>query len=249
VPCVVAVHGFKGFRRWGFWPAMADRFTAAGLGFVGFDMSHNGVGPAGLQFDQEDLFERNTFGRELHDLSQVLLALRAQAVPGSDEIDPTRVCLLGHSRGGGGVIVTAANDPALRCVVALAPIASNRRIPAAQVTAGLQRGFHPIVNSRTGQILRMGRDALEEIRDRDDLADFTDHAGRLSMPLLVAHGTADPAVSMEDGRRLAAAAPRGRFLPIQGADHVLGCRHPWAGSNPDFDHFLDEAVAFVAQHA
>jgi alpha-beta hydrolase superfamily lysophospholipase len=242
---VVAVHGFKGFRHWGFWPILADAFTAAGLAFVRYDASHNGVGPGGLEFDEEQLFERNTFGRELDDLRAVLHALGRRELPGGEAVDPARLALLGHSRGGGLVIVHAADDSRVRAVVALAPTASIRRFRDEDVEQGLERGFLPVVNTRTGQVLRVGRAALREIRERDDLADFTTHAGRLTAPLLVAHGTADPAVAWDDGRRLAAAAPHGRFEPFEGADHVLGCRHPWAGSNEHFDRFVGAAVDFV----
>lgn len=246
-PCgvVVAVHGFKGFRRWGFWPELASRFTDGGLAFLGYDASHNGVGPGGLEFDQPELFERNTFGRELHDLSAVIDALGHGVLPGSEAVDPARLALLGHSRGGGVVIVHAAGDPRVRCVVALAPTASLRRFREEDVDEGIERGFLPVVNTRTGQVLHVGRDALLEIRDRDDLADFTVHAARLAVPLLVAHGTTDPAVQWDDGRRLAAAAPLGRFERIDGADHVLGCRHPWAGSTLYFDRFAGLALEFV----
>lgn len=247
-PIVVLVHGFKGFRRWGFWPAMAERFTRDGLACVGFDLSHNGVGPGGLEFDEPELFERNTFARELFDLQQVLAAVRERRLPHADELLPDRLALLGHSRGGGLVVVTAADDPAIRAVVALAPIASNRRLAPDDVESGLARGFHPVVNTRTGQVLHLGRDALLEIQGRDDLADFTVHAARLAAPLLVVHGTADPAVSVDDGRRLAAAAPVGEFVGCKGADHVLGCRHPWAGSTPHFERFLDRASAFLREH-
>ena len=39
--------GFKGFRRWGFWPAISEALTARGAAVIGFDMSHNGVGAGG----------------------------------------------------------------------------------------------------------------------------------------------------------------------------------------------------------
>ncbi len=247
LPVVVLVHGFKGFRRWGFWGAISEALVDAGLGVVGFDMSHNGVGPGGLDFDEEALFEANTWGREEEDLEAVLTALRRRDLPGAGELDPTRLGLLGHSRGGGLVIVHAANDPAVRATVAMAPVASLFRLDEDTLAKGRQAGFIPIVNTRTGQILRLGADALAEIETRPELDDIpANHAARLGTPLLVCHGESDPAVDPEDGRRLAAAAPEGRFEPFPGADHVLGCCHPWGGSNPDFERFLGLATGFLA---
>lgn len=249
VPVIVCVHGFKGFRRWGFWPAITVALVAAGFGVVTFDMSHNGVGAGGLDFDEEELFERNTWAFEEQDLATVLGALRSRSLDGADAADPERIALLGHSRGGGLVVRHAADDPGVRATVALAPIASMLRFDEPTLAEGRRSGFIPIVNSRTGQVLRFGREAIEEVVAREDLHDLaTAYAARLTTPLLVVHGEADPAVTPDDGRRLADAAPGGRFVGFEGADHVLGCRHPWAGSNPDFDRFLDLATDFFARH-
>ncbi len=248
LPVVVALHGFKGFRRWGFWAAIAEAVTNAGMAFVGFDTSHNGVGAGGLDFDEESLFEQNTWGQEEADLASVLTAVRSGGVPGTDRIDTTRLGLLGHSRGGGQVIVHAASDPGVRATVALAPTATLFRFPPDILAAGERSGRIPIVNSRTGQTLHVGAAAIAEVSERTDLRDIpASHAARLATPLLVCHGEADPAVATIEGRRLAEAAPEGEFVGFPGADHVLGCRHPWAGSTPDFDRFLSLAIAFFGE--
>ena len=246
VDVVVGIHGFKGFRKWGFWPAIAGALNAAGAAFVGYDASHNGVGPGGLEFDEEALFERNTWGREEEDLRIVLDALRGGHLAGADAIDPRRTTLLGHSRGGALAIVHAAQDPRIRSVVALAPIATLRRFPADEIERGRVRGFVPVVNTRTGQVLRYGRDALEELVARTDLHDIAGtYAARLAVPLLVVHGDDDTSVPPSEGRALAAAAPRGRFVGIAGGAHPLGCRHPWAGPTAAFETFLRELRALV----
>ena len=94
-------------------------------------------------------------------------------------------------------------------------------------------------------VLRFGRDSMAEIEARTDLHDIAaNHAARVAVPLLVCHGTADPAVPDSEGRALAEAAPNARFVVFDGADHVLGCRHPWQGPTPDFERF----VALSARH-
>lgn len=247
-PVVVLVHGFKGFRRWGFWPAISETLTSAGMAVVGFDMSHNGVGEGGLEFDEQDLFEANTWAREEHDLDTVLGALRAGALPSPDACDPARLGLLGHSRGGGLVVVRAAADDGVRATLALAPTNRLFRFDEETRRRAVENGFVPIVNQRTGQVLRVGAAALAEIDERPDLRDIAaHHASRLERPLLVCHGEADPAVPCKEGRSLAEAAG-GRFELFPGADHVLGCRHPWGGSNPDFDRFLGLAADFFGHH-
>jgi uncharacterized protein len=246
-PVVVGLHGFKGFRRWGFWPHAAQTLAAAGFAFVGYDASHNGVGANGTEFDEPDLFERNTWGREEEDLAAVLAALREGRLAAADRVDPTRLALLGHSRGGGMAVVRAADDAGIRAVVALAPIATTLRFDERTLAKGRRDGFIPIVNTRTHQVMRFGADAIAELDSRRDLHDIAaHHASRLAVPLLVAHGEADTSVPVEEGRALAAAAPRGRFLGISGADHVLDCRHPFAGTTPALETFLSAARDFLS---
>ncbi len=247
-PVVVGIHGFKGFRRWGFWPRIAASLNASGFAFVGFDMSHNGVGAGGLDFDEPDLFEGNTWAREEEDLGIVLAVLRAGRLPEPARTDSSRLALLGHSRGGGLAVVRAAGDPDVHATVALAPISTVRRFDEPTMERGRRAGFIPIVNTRTHQTLRLGAAAIAEIDGRADLADIAaSHARRLETPLLIVHGESDTSVPPDEGRALAAAAPHATFLGIAGADHVLGCRHPWAGTTPELESFLTSACGFLRQ--
>lgn len=254
-PVVVGVHGFKGFRNWGFWPHIASGLAARGFACVRFDSSHNGVGEGGLEFDEKGLFERNTWAREEHDLRAVVAAVRARSLAGGAALDPARLGLVGHSRGGGGAVVFAANDPGVRAVSVLAPIATIDRFPADVVADARRNGFLPVVNTRTGETLRVGLDALDEIERRTDLRDIAaSHAARMSQPLLVAAGTLDTSVAPAEGARIAAAVPAppagpgAQFVAIEGADHVLGCRHPWAGATPAFSDWLARTADFFDAH-
>ncbi len=49
--------------------------------------------------------------------------------------------------------------------------------------------------------------------------DRVEHASRLDVPLVVIHGTADEVCPVGDGRAIAAAAPQGRFVEIEGGGH------------------------------
>jgi len=46
-------------------------------------------------------------------------------------------------------------------------------------------GFAPIVNTRTGEVLRFGADAIDELESRTDLHDIAaSHASRIEAPVL-----------------------------------------------------------------
>ena len=246
---MVGLHGFKGFRNWGFWPYIAVGLASRGIACVRFDMTHNGVGANGLEFDEEQLFELNTFQREEEDLGCVLGALRAAELPAHETLDTSRLGLLGHSRGGGLAVVRAAEDKAVRATASLAAVASLARFPDPVMERGRDSGFIPIVNTRTGQILRFGRDAIAEIDARPELHDLAQsYAARIQTPYLVCHGTADTGVSPDDGRALAAAAPSARLELFEGADHVLDCRHPWQGPTPHIERFVEMAARHFLAH-
>ncbi len=244
-PVVVGIHGFKGFRNWGFWPHIAQGLADAGFACIRFDLSHNGVGENGEVFDEKPLFEANTMTREEEDVAAVIDALRSGALPDCERLDTERLGLIGHSRGGGQVLMRAAKDPGVRAAVTLAAIAGVLRFPAEALEMGRAQGFIPIVNTRTGDVLRFGSDAIAELDTRTDLHDIAaSHAARIDAPLLVCHGTADPAVSVNDAHAIADAAPHATLELFDGADHVLNCRHPWQGPTPHFERF----VRLAAQH-
>jgi pimeloyl-ACP methyl ester carboxylesterase len=105
-PVLVLVHGFKGFKDWGGWPAVCDAFAEAGVAALRFDLSHNGVGDDGVDFSELEKFGRDTVSKEVFDIGTVVSALRENRL--GLEIDTAAFSppfLLGHSRGGAGVLI------------------------------------------------------------------------------------------------------------------------------------------------
>ena len=72
-PLVIFCHGYKGFKDWGAWNLMAERFAEAGFFFVKFNFSHNG-GTLEQPIDFPDLeaFGNNNYTKELDDLDALL---------------------------------------------------------------------------------------------------------------------------------------------------------------------------------
>lgn len=56
----------------------------------------------------------------LHDAAEVTAAVRDRLMAGVDKLDPHRIAVLGHSLGGFAALMTAAADPSIAAVVAVA---------------------------------------------------------------------------------------------------------------------------------
>ena len=229
-PAVLVAHGFKGFAGWGFFPWLAARLVAQGLRAVRVDFSHNGV--EARDFDRLDLFLLDTPTRHQEDLAAL-----AAAVPGP-------LGLLGHSRGGADVLVFGAREPRVRAVVTLAAVVAHAPPTAGQEAELRTQGFVGVRNARTGQLMPVGRPAFEAAAQPDVLRE----AAARAVPTLAFHGTEDASVPPAALDALAQALPHARVRRLEGADHTLGARHPFAGPPPQLVTFATEAAAFLARH-
>jgi pimeloyl-ACP methyl ester carboxylesterase len=216
---VVAVHGFKGFKDWGFFPWLAQRLTGHGLAVCRFNMSRCGIGEEPEAFDRLDLFEDDTYGTQLNDLASAV-AFAQQQFPSLP------VFLLGHSRGSGVAILGASGVERLKGVIAWSPISHVDRWDATAVRDWNERGFTEAVNARTKQMMRMSRRMLDEFTSDPSRFDVRAATRQLEVPLLVIHGAKDESVPVAEGRELAAIAPQGSIAVIERASHTFNAIHP-----------------------
>src|SRR6478735_4925780 len=65
-PIVIFSHGFKGFKDWGHFNFIGERFAEEGAVFVKFNFSHNGTTVEDpLNFGDLEAFGNNNFSKEL----------------------------------------------------------------------------------------------------------------------------------------------------------------------------------------
>ncbi|OGX88187.1 alpha/beta hydrolase family protein [Hymenobacter glacialis] len=244
-PVVVFVHGFKGFKDWGHFPMLADFFAEQGFVFVKMNLSHNGI-VVGGNGDLEDLeaFGRNNFSIELDDIGQVIDALFAAdflPVP-TTEMDLSRLYLAGHSRGGGLVLLKAAEDPRVRAVATWAGIADvDQRWPEPMLQEWQRTGVLHVPNMRTGQDLPLHYQIVEDYLANRPRLDIPHHVRNLPQPLLLVHGDADETVPSAAAYALLALKPNAELVLVPGAGHMFGGAHPWSNGT------LPEPAQLVAQ--
>ncbi|WP_046247294.1 alpha/beta hydrolase family protein [Hymenobacter terrenus] len=252
-PVILFVHGFKGFKDWGHFPLLADFFAGEGFVFVKLNLSHNGLVVGGTG-DLEDLeaFGRNNFSIELDDVGQVIDALfspGATPVPAA-ELDLSHLFLVDHSRGGGLVLLKAAEDPRVRAVTTWAGIADvDQRWPQPVLAEWQRTGVLHVPNSRTGQQLPLHYQIVEDFLANRLRLDIAHNVRRhLAQPLLLIHGEEDETVAVAAAHTLHELKPDAELLLVPGATHMFGGAHPWpARELPEPTRHIAEATAAFFQ--
>lgn len=216
---VIVIHGFKGFKDWGFFPFLAERLMQHRLVICRFNMSRSGIGDDPETFTRLDLFEGDTYSRQLADLATVVRYAQQQypSLP---------TFLLGHSRGGGIALLGAHDVANLHGVVTWSAISTVDRWDDETKRDWRARGFMEAVNSRTGQVMRMSTEMLDDCETSAERLDIVAAASRLRVPLLVVHGGRDESVPCDEGRLISSRAPDSSLLVIGGASHTFNAIHP-----------------------
>ena len=232
------VHGYKGFREWGNWKGVAERWAKEGWEVTRMDFSHNGHVPPFLEVClDEHAWSANRYHIERDDVAHALAQIDQGDLP---------IVVMGHSRGGAMAVLGAEqhlrNGGRMDGMSLWAPVSDvvSRLPKGVELDAWQSSDRLEVLNGRTGQTLIH---PFAFHTDTMSLAEelSVERAAKASKcPVLVIHGTLDPAVHHLEGKRICDWAPHGSFEPIEDADHVFGMRHPWLDARAWPVH-LDEA--------
>ena len=240
-PWAMLLHGFKGYMDWGFFPLLARGLAEGGLTTIRFNNSGSGVGEDLEYYSDPKAFEKDTYSRQLEDYALVRSAVEAGEF---GPLDPSRGILIGHSRGGGMGLIHAA-DHDYRGVITWSAISDGAFFDDKIVARWRADGFLEIPNTRTGDLMRMGLDAVHDFEQNRARLDILAAARRVQAPTLVIHGAADETVPHLCAHQIAEALPNGRIHVIEGANHTFQAKHPLEDVPPA----LGQALALTLQHA
>jgi pimeloyl-ACP methyl ester carboxylesterase len=238
---VVVCHGFKGFAHWAFFPYLARSLAESGLTAITFDFSGSGIGRDRETFTEPDAFGGNTFSRELEDIGNVVdYARRMKFIKG-------KFGLFGHSRGGAMAILYAATpDVEVKSLVTWAAIGRTTWWTPEEALIWRKQGYADVTNSRTGQVMRMGTDLLDDVEMHGNTKlNVAAAAAKIKIPWLIVHGTADETVPSTDAERLHELSPGTSTLRlIEGASHAFAAKHPLSEVPPVLEQVVQETVKF-----
>lgn len=249
-PVALFCHGYKGFKDWGAWNLVAEAFAEAGFFFLKFNFSHNG-GTVQQPEDFPDLeaFAQNNFSKELEDLDRMLVHILNDK-KFRNLIDPQNVSLIGHSRGGGIVLIKAEEDPRIRKVVTWASVSDfkmrfNLGSPAFEAWRKTGRTY--VENARTRQQMPHDWQFYEDFKENEERLSIERAVGNLTIPQLIIHGKEDPTIDVREATRIHRWNPKSSMVIIEGTDHVFGARHPWKEKMlpASLQKVVDRSVVFL----
>jgi pimeloyl-ACP methyl ester carboxylesterase len=229
VPVVIFCHGFKGFKDWGHFDLLGETFAKNGLAFLKFNFSHNGTTPEDpMSFRDLDAFGNNNYIIELDDLRLVIdWTLNSLQLKG--KIDPQKIYLFGHSRGGGIAILKAQSDHRIRKIATWASVSTfvnrNKKVT---VETWKSEGVVYTANARTGQQMPLYRQFYDIMMANKARLNVLAAARKLQIPFLIVHGDADEAVPFAEAEALHRSAPSSHLLRIEKGTHTFGGKHPWS---------------------
>ncbi|HEV7838625.1 MAG TPA: alpha/beta fold hydrolase, partial [Gemmatimonadaceae bacterium] len=243
---VIVCHGFKGFAHWAFFPYLARTLAENGLTAITFDFSGSGIGRDRESFSEPGAFAGNTLSREQDDLDNLVdYAKRKKLIT-------RKFGLFGHSRGGGSAILfAAAPDSDVSSLVTWAAISYPNRWSKDDVATWRRQGYAEVTNSRTGQIMRLGTDLLEDVELYSQTKlNIEAAAAKIKVPWLIVHGTADETVPSSEAERLHALSPGVSTLRlVKGANHGFDAKHPLTDVPPALEKVVLETVKFFVRNA
>jgi pimeloyl-ACP methyl ester carboxylesterase len=226
---IIFCHGYKGFKDWGAWNLMAEAFANAGFFFIKFNFSHNGGTLAQpLDFPDLEAFGNNNYTKELDDLESVIDWISTNAGFKS-EVDISDVSIIGHSRGGGIVLLKANEDARIQNVISLAGVSDYKsRFPKKEkFQEWAEKGVYFVKNGRTHQEMPHFYQFYEDFKKNEQRLNIQKATINLKIPFLIIHGNKDTSVSIKEAENLHKWNPKSSFKIIKNADHVFNVSHPW----------------------
>lgn len=242
--CIIFVHGFKGFKDWGFAPYLCQKLSENNYFTIAFNFSHNGIGTDLNSFTELEKFANNTISLEIEELGEIIDFY----LNGSFGFVPInrRIGVIGVSRGGAVSIIRSAEDSRISALATWASIAFWNRYTKRQVESWKKLGYLEVINTRTNQVMRLNKILLEDFEKNKERFDLTKRISELNIPILIVHGTQDMTVTLSEANTLYANSnkEKSELFIIENTNHTFGAVHPFTGTNPKLELAIDKTLSF-----
>lgn len=246
LPLVIFVHGYKGYKDWGAWNLMAEKFAEAGFFFVKFNFSHNGTTVENPHdFDDLEAFGNNNYSKELSDLGAVI-----DYFVKNEKVDADKIILIGHSRGGGISIIKSFEDERINGLITLASVDTLDRFPKNDAFEKWKKaGVYYVINGRTKQEMPHYYQFYKDFENNFHRFDVERATEMAKVHYLIIHGTDDEAVNVKSAEHLHILNPNSELYLIEKANHTFGAKEPWEESKlpKDLNEVTEKCIMFIKE--
>lgn len=245
LPAIIFLHGFKGFKDWGAFPEACAELSSAGFAVVAMNFSLNGVGESMTEFDQLDLFSRETLSQDLEDVGSVIDALQSGTIAADQaSIETDNIGILGHSRGGHTATAAAAEYDDIACLVTWSAVADyNAHWSDQMISDWKEKGVTKIKNGRTGQMMPVRDLVYKDALQNADRLMAVKRARELTIPAMFIHSKGDEGVPYSEAEKLyrncSSSDKELKLIPNSG--HTFGTSHPF--EDEEFPETFENVVA------
>lgn len=254
LPCVFIIHGFKGFKDWGYVPFFSQELADNGFFVVTFNFSHNGIGANMFEFTELDKFANNTISLEVSELDELIEFYNS----GGFGFDGKKnsIGLIGHSRGGSIALIQIKesienhNNSNIKALALWGTIATFERYTEHQVEYWRKQGYLEVINTRTNQVMRLNKVLLEDFELNKERFNLLNCISEINIPILIVHGEQDLTVQLNEAYQLYNASNKDltELVVIPSAGHTFNIVHPYEGSNPQFEQVKARTIDFLIKH-
>ena len=213
------------------------------------NFSHNGGTPKQpIDFPDLEAFGKNNFSLELDDIDVVMNWLSNHNEI-KNEIDHESISLIGHSRGGGIILIKSSEDKRFSNVVTWGGVSDfNSRFPKGEVLeAWKQDGIVYIDNARTKQKMPHYIQFYENFIENKQRFNIKRSVENLKIPYLIIHGSNDETVSLLEAENLFKWNPNNKIIIIEKGTHTFGSSQPWEGLTmpAELEKTVKETINFI----
>ncbi|MBP6455574.1 MAG: hypothetical protein KA275_02490 [Chitinophagaceae bacterium] len=247
LPILIYTHGFNGFKDWGNFDLIAEKFAEAGFFVVKYNLSHNGTRIEQPEdFCDLEAYRKNTYSKEVFDLQQVIETIFEKDFKYAAKINTSKVNLLGHSRGG-AISILAGQDKRIQKIITWASISSCtspwKNFSAEKMQAWKEQSFFSYENKRTQQQMPIDYSLFLDYIENQKQLDVKTAVSSMKKSMLFIHGRNDDAVHYSASEELHESNKTYSTLLLCEGNHVFGRQHPW------LENYLPQESIFIVEES